>query len=69
MITAISITTVVVLLIVCAHGWLIQKINTMTLLWYLQEKDVPFPNDEDMRRGSTYVVRHMLSDLLGAKRK
>ena len=69
MLTAILLTTIGVLLIVCAFGWLIQRINTMILLWYLQEKDVPFPNDEDMRRGSTYVVRHMLSDLLGSKRK
>lgn len=69
MLTAILLTTIGVLLIVCAFGWLIQRINTMILLWYLQEKDVPFPNDEDMRRGSIYVVRHMLSDLLGSKRK
>ena len=69
MLTAILLTSVIVLLIICAFGWLIQKINTMALLWYLQEKDVPFPNDEDMRRGSSYVVKHMLSDLLGAKRK
>lgn len=69
MLTAILLTTIVVLLIVCAFGWLIQRINTMTLLWYLQEKDVPFPNDEDMRKGSSYVMTHMLSDLLGSKRK
>lgn len=69
MFTAILLTTVIVLLIVCAFGWLIQKINTMTLLWYLQEKDVPFPSNEDMKKGSSYVVKHMLSDLLGPKRK
>lgn len=57
-----------ILLIVCAFGWLLQKINTMTLLWYLQEKNIPFPNSEELKRGSAYVVKHMLSDLSGLRR-
>ena len=54
---------------ICAAGWLSSRIDTMTLLWYLQEKNVPFPSNEDLKRGSKFVVEHMLRDLLGGERK
>ena len=54
---------------ICAAGWLFSRISTMTLIWYLQEKNVPFPSNEDLKRGSKFVVEHMFRDLLGGERK
>lgn len=40
-----------VLLAVCALGWLTQRIISMALLWYLQEKKLPFSNQRGNERG------------------
>lgn len=53
---------------ICAAGWLLQRISTMSLLWYLQEKNCPFPSSEEMKKGSRYVAEHMFRDVFGGKR-
>lgn len=50
------------LVIVCAAGWLLDRLSTATLLWYLQEKNCPFPSNEEMRSGSRFVLEHMIKD-------
>lgn len=37
---------------VCALGWLTRYISTAVLLWYLQEKRISPPSEEDMMRGA-----------------
>lgn len=53
--------------LICAINWLLRYINTAVLFWYLQEKRVPFPTDEEMRRGSEFVVRHLMQDIFHKK--
>ena len=48
--------------------WLMQYISTMTLVWYLTEKGFPLPSDEDLKKGSRYVVSHLLKYLHSGKR-
>lgn len=55
--------------VVCAIGWLVNRINSMILIWYLQEKNVPMPTNEELKRGSTYVASHILKDVFASKRK
>lgn len=55
------------LVIVCAAGWLLNRLSAATLLWYLQEKNCPFPSDEEMRKGSRFVLEHMIKDFLKGK--
>lgn len=57
------------LLTVCIVGWFMQRISTMTLLWYLQEKNCPFPTGEELKKGSRFVVEHMLKDFFGGKQR
>ena len=54
----------IIITIICAFGWLVQRISNMILLRYLQEKNYPLPSNEDMERGQKWVVKHMLNDLL-----
>lgn len=49
-------------------GWLMQYISTLTLVWYLTEKGFPLPSDADLKKGSRYVVSHLLKDLASDKR-
>lgn len=54
---------------VSSIGWFTQRVSTATLLWYLEQKKIPFPSDEEMRRGSEWVTSHMVKDLLSWKDK
>lgn len=56
------------LAIVCAVEWLLSRISIMTLLWYLQEKNYPLPTGEELKEGTQYAVKHIITDLFGAKR-
>lgn len=38
------------------------------LLWYLQEKNCPFPTQEESRKGSQFVVERIIKDFFGGKR-
>lgn len=53
-----------VLSVICAIGWLTTKISVLILAWYLTEKNVPRPTDADLKKGSDYVVKSILKDLL-----
>ncbi len=53
----------VITTLICAINWLLRYINTAVLFWYLQEKHIPLPTDEEMRRGSDFVVRHLMQDI------
>jgi hypothetical protein len=48
--------------VVSLIGWLMQYISTLTLVWYLTEKGFPLPSDADLKKGSRYVVSHLLKD-------
>lgn len=53
----------VVLLILFVVSWWRYKILAMTLLWYLQEMDCPCPTEEQVKKGTEFVIRHMKKDL------
>lgn len=55
--------------IIALGGWLLQYISTATLVWYLTEKGFPSPSDAEMKKGSRWVVSHLLSDLTGRSGK
>ena len=59
----------VILLILCVRGWFSNYVSATTLLWYLQEKNCPFPTEDEVKRGSQFVMKHILSDLFGNKKK
>lgn len=54
----------VVLLLICARGWLTRYISCAILAWYIQEQNMPFPSNEDMKRGGTYVTENIIKDLV-----
>ena len=58
-----------VIALICAAGWFVQYLGAATLIWFLQEKGYPLPSDEEMKRGSRWVVAHLLNDLFGNVRK
>lgn len=58
-----------VIMVRCAVGWLSRYISNAALLWYIQEKKVPLPSDEEMKEGTRFVVEHMVSDFFPGKRK
>lgn len=43
--------------------WFVEKVANASLLWYLTEKNIPFPSDEDMKKGASYAVKHFFDDL------
>lgn len=50
---------------VCAVGWLRACLSLYAVLWYLNQKNVPYPSDEEMDRGTKWAAEHMVRDLLG----
>lgn len=59
----IILITLLAATIFFAIGWLASKISLMAILWYLDKKRFPFPNSDEMRTGTQYVMNHMLKDL------
>lgn len=58
----------IVLLIVigiCACGWFLQRISTISLLWYMQEKNCPLPTRSEVEKSSKAVLQHMVNDFFG----
>lgn len=43
--------------------WFVEKVANASLLWYLTEKNIPFPCDADMKKGAEYAVKHFFDDL------
>ena len=61
-----------ILCMVCAGGWLVQYISAASLLYHMEEKNCPFPTEEEMKEGNHFVVRHMIQDFrnfFGGKRQ
>lgn len=56
-------------LLVCALGWLVDHVSLLVVLWYIEEKKIPFPSEEEMKRGCKWATRHLVSDLTGRKSK
>lgn len=54
---------------VCAIGWLSEHVSLLAVLWYLEEKKIPFPSEEEMKRGCKWATRHLVSDLTGRRPK
>ena len=65
MFTAIFVITTVI----CGCGWLSSHISVLSLLWYLQEKNVPFPSGEEMKTGTNWAASHFFKDLFARKGK
>lgn len=63
----IAIVVLSILFVICAAGWFFRYITATTLLWYLQEKNYPFPTDEEVKKGNRFVVEHFFKDLFGSK--
>lgn len=57
MVTALIILAVIA--IVCAVGWFFRYITSCTLMWYLQEREIPFPSKEELKKGNDFVIRHI----------
>lgn len=49
--------------LICAVGWLMEHISLLAALWYIEEKKIPFPSDEEMRRGTRWAVQHFMKGL------
>lgn len=43
--------------------WFVEKVANASLLWYLTEKNIPFPCDADIKKGAEYAVKHFFDDL------
>lgn len=59
MVTVVLTTTA----LVCAAGWMIAHISLLAVLWYIEEKKIPFPSEEEMRRGTRWAVKHLMKGL------
>lgn len=57
----------IVIAIAALLGWFTQYISTLTLMWYLTEKGFPLPSDADLKKGSRYVVSHLLMNFGSGK--
>lgn len=44
--------------VACAIGWIVTRISLITMLWYLTEKKYPFPNSEELKKGTSYAIKH-----------
>lgn len=49
--------------VVCAVGWLGNRLSTLMLLWYLDKKGVPYPSKREVDEGTRWVVSHAIKDL------
>ena len=47
----------------CACRWIQESITIKTLLWYMQKKDIPFPEERDIKEGTRWVIERTLDDL------
>lgn len=56
-----------VLLCIAIREWFIRYVANAALLWYIQEKGLPLPSDEDMKAGTQYAAEHLLKDLFQGK--
>ena len=52
-----------VLLIICAVGWAQSAISVRTLIYYIYKKTEQFPNNDDLKECSAYVIKNIVRDL------
>lgn len=64
----IPVAVLFVALIWSLKNWLTRYISCMALLWYISEKGIPLPSDEEMKVGTRYVAEHMVKDFSRGKR-
>ena len=50
----------IVTTIICASGWVVTRVSLITVLWYMNERKCPFPNDAEMKKGTKYAIKHFL---------
>lgn len=50
----------IVTTIICAAGWVVTRVSLITVLWYMNERKYPFPNDAEMKKGTKYAIKHFL---------
>lgn len=53
----------------CAFRWFLQSINTMTMIWYIQKKNIPLPDERDIREGTKWVIERILDDIFPWRNK
>ncbi len=46
--------------IIYAVAWATARVSLITILWYMNERGYPFPNDEEMEEGTKYAIKHFL---------
>lgn len=46
--------------IVCALGWLKNRISTLTIIYYITKNGYKMPTDSDLAECSQWVVKKML---------
>lgn len=44
-------------------------VSLYAILWYLDQKNVPYPSDEEMDRGVKWAASHMARDILGTGKR
>lgn len=55
--------------VICAVGWLSQRISVLAILWYMDEEGVPLPSDEMIKRGCKWAASHMASDIISRRNR
>ena len=45
----------IVTTIICT-GWVVTRVSLITVLWYMNEKKIPFSNDAEMKKGTKYAT-------------
>lgn len=53
--------------IICAIRWWSNYIATRIMMWYLVDKNLPLPTQEDIDRGRKFVVENICNDILREK--
>lgn len=49
----------VILLIICFFEWILTRISLIAIIWYLNEKNLPFPSDKEIKEGSKYAIKNL----------
>lgn len=50
----------IVLLVICAVGWLVSYVTGLTICYYLVDKGYQLPPDEELQECARIVWRHLL---------
>lgn len=45
--------------LLCAGGWLVERISLLALVWYIQGKKMPLPSREEMREGTRWAWKEI----------